>query len=183
MTFLDCLLDEHRAIERMLRVLDDVASRVREGSQPPAIADDVIDVFERYADRRHHAKEEELLFPALANHAIGGVVAAMMHQHELGRTYLGTARADLAAVRAGDPGAAASFAASAAAFSGLLRDHISIEDHDVFAVAEQALSASEQAALQREFAAFDASPAAIAERIRWDDLIERARNEAGQVIA
>lgn len=56
------LTNEHRAVERVLRVLNWAADRLEAGERvPPAAFDDSLDFLRNFADRCHHNKEEQLL--------------------------------------------------------------------------------------------------------------------------
>ena len=88
----ETLMNEHRVIERGLDSLDslsaglsttDPAARVRLG--------ELVRFFREYADRVHHAKEEDRLFTALAAHGFSsqsGPVFVMLSEHEAGRAHV-----------------------------------------------------------------------------------------------
>ena len=63
---IEVLMYEHRVIEQVLDCLETMARGVESGNALDAgQARDAIDFFRNYADRCHHGKEEDLLFPAL----------------------------------------------------------------------------------------------------------------------
>ena len=67
------LMIEHRLIERMIRLLDQENTRIREniGVLPEfafvnaKFIDAAVDFIKTYADQVHHGKEEDILFTAL----------------------------------------------------------------------------------------------------------------------
>ena len=62
----DVLRREHDAILRMLEVTELVAEQLDQGEKvKPETLDGLLEFFRLFADRCHHGKEEELLFPAL----------------------------------------------------------------------------------------------------------------------
>ncbi len=62
------LIVEHRLIERMLEVMRSrVADMESIGSVDIGFIDAVVDFLRTYADRCHHGKEEQILFPELAS--------------------------------------------------------------------------------------------------------------------
>src|SRR5680860_1354935 len=79
-------------LRRMLEVVREMIRRLEAGD--PVEADDVqaaIDFIREYADRSHHAKEEDLLFPAMGEAGFppeGGPVAVMLDEHDEGRAYV-----------------------------------------------------------------------------------------------
>jgi len=154
MRFLDVLMEEHRGFKVMLDVLDAIAERLERGAAVPLpMVADVLDFFERFTDR-HHDKEEETLFPLLANHGVGSdqtVVRALMSQHDAGRVYGGKMRADLTRLQAGDPGAGPDLAANARGYTELIREHIRIEDEYFYKLADQLLTLAEQESVLAKF--------------------------------
>ncbi len=178
MNALEVLGLEHRRIEQMLGALDLLGARIESGRGVPDFADDLLDFFQLYADARHHAKEEERLFPILAAHGFApahGIVDAMRHQHEMGRIHVRDMRVQLRRIRAGDQQAAIAFGSSAHTYAELLRVHIQIEDTDVYPVAAEKMTPEEEAALAATFTALDGSDTAAEEQARWDRLAEQCR--------
>ena len=174
MRFLDVLMDEHRGFSAMLDVLDAVAARLGSGRDVPIpMIADVLDFFERFTDR-HHDKEEETLFPLLANHGVGSdqtVVRALMSQHDAGRVYGGKMRADLTRLQAGDPGAGPDLAANARGYTELIREHIRIEDEYFYKLADQVLTEAEHDSVVQQFGGA-ASRRASVDRARYLQMLE-----------
>src|SRR5512146_1127553 len=98
------LVHEHVLIKRMLALLERNAPRTAEGSY----ADyrfylDGVDFIRNFADRFHHAKEEDVLFEALVENGMpreNSPVAAMLMEHDAGREFV--RRLEQAAQRALD---------------------------------------------------------------------------------
>lgn len=151
----ETLRHEHCTILRMLGCLEVAMQRIRKGS--PVEADDLRDMvrfFRDYADKGHHAKEEEHLFPALEAQGIprdGGPIAVMLQDHQDGRDAVG-AMAEALEPAEPAPEQLLSFASSAAHFISLLRDHIAKEDHVLFRMAEDVLPPEQMAELEAIFA-------------------------------
>ena len=65
MTATEELMTEHRAIERMLAVLESAAGRLEAGERVrPDVFREALDFVRNFADRCHHGKEEENSSPA-----------------------------------------------------------------------------------------------------------------------
>jgi len=175
MRFLELLMDEHRGFSAMLDVLDAVAGRLDRGSAVPMpMLVDVLDFFDRFADR-HHDKEETLLFPLLAKHGIGPdqtVVSVLMSQHEAGRVYGMKMRQELKRMQQGDPSAAAALVSDARGYTELIREHIRIEDEYFYKLADRVLTAAEHAALVEQFTASPGHRSAHPERERYLRMLE-----------
>ncbi len=182
MRLLDVLIDEHRGFSEMLDVLDAIAARLGgRGEVPDGMAADVLDFFENFADR-HHGKEEDVLFPMLAQHGLGPdqtVVAALLAQHEAGRAYSKKMRADLGRLRAGNRAARADLAMHARGYTELIREHIRIEDDYFYKLADSLLSSSEQVAVVQVFRGpHDLLPSES--RQRYLEMIPRYRGVVAQ---
>jgi hemerythrin-like domain-containing protein len=91
----EILMNEHRVIEQMLSVVDamaDLALRTR--TVNPQSAAQSIDFIRTFADRCHHAKEEDVLFVRMETAGFpndNGPIAVMRHDHDpwnMRRTYV-----------------------------------------------------------------------------------------------
>ena len=159
MKSVDLMIEEHRLIERMLRVLEDSAGILERGrTVPPGMLAGMIEFVQVYADAGHHAKEEDIFFPALIAHGVqpeASAIGAFQAQHEAGRLFVREMLASLPAASRGERAACQAFAASAREYVGLLREHIQLENHLFAEYAEEHLSPEEDAALRARMAAVD----------------------------
>jgi hemerythrin-like domain-containing protein len=175
MRFLDILMEEHRGFSQMLDVLDAVAGRLSRGADVPLpMLTDVLDFFENFTDR-HHDKEEEMLFPLLAQHGIGPdqtVVSALISQHEAGRMYGAKMRAELKRLREGDRSAARALAEDARGYTELIREHIRIEDEYFYKLADEVLTHAEQATIVAQFGGGVGARPASTERERYLQMLD-----------
>ncbi|MCE5200565.1 MAG: hemerythrin domain-containing protein [Armatimonadota bacterium] len=151
----DILSNEHRAIEIVLDAMEKSAKRLESGDEVDlATIDDCLDFAIGFADKCHHAKEEELLFPKLVEAGVkrdGGPVGAMLHEHEEGRSLLKSIRKHLDELSAGDEEAKEPLAEALKCYANLLRSHIIKEDRVLFEVAAAALSDEEDEELVKGF--------------------------------
>lgn len=137
------LKDEHRLILRMLALLERNARRTEEGTfKNYQFYLDGVDFIRNYADRFHHAKEEDILFEALVTNGMpraNSPVAAMLMEHDLGRAFV--KGMEEAATRAlnGEAGQEEAIVANARGYLELLRDHIAKEDDILYPLAERVL--------------------------------------------
>lgn len=114
-----------------------------------------VDFIRNYADAWHHAKEEDLLFPALEEEGMpreGGPIAVMLHEHVLGRTYVRQMAEHLDAAVNGNDEARQHVLRFALAYANLLTQHIQKENNILFNMADQILLPEVQARLEREYA-------------------------------
>ena len=78
------LMTEHRAIERMLAILEAISGRLEEGEATDARhLEQIIEFLQVFGDRCHHAKEEDLLLPAMEDAGVPreGLIAALPTLH------------------------------------------------------------------------------------------------------
>lgn len=147
----DILRDEHRVILKTLTVLEKAASRLADArALPDGWWDRIIQFLRSFADRNHHAKEENLLFPALVTAGVpseGGPIAVMLGEHIQGRALIQEMEAT---------GDAAQRARAAQEYVHLLRDHIAKEDGILWPLAEAVLDEPVQQSLLREFRSVEA---------------------------
>ncbi len=151
----EILSGEHRVIEQVLSCLEKMAEACRAGGRLDAAdAKAAVEFFRGFADRCHHGKEEAHLFPAMEAKGFSadcGPTAVMRYEHEQGRASIRGMDEAIDAAAAGDAAARERFVAHAAAYVGLLREHIRKEDHCLFGMADQAFTAADQQALMAAF--------------------------------
>ena len=151
----DELKTEHRAIERMLAVLEAAAQRLESGQRVrPGLLRDAVDFVRNFADRCHHGKEEENLFPRMEAAGVpraGGPLAGMLSEHDQGRERVAAIANAVDAYEGGDGAAVGIIAENARGYVGLLRQHIQKEDNVLFPMADRVLSAEDQRQLEQRF--------------------------------
>lgn len=144
MTALDILLEEHRAIERELDVLLDIAAEFeRRGPVPLDSVDAVLDFLQQVADGVHHKKEEQELFPLLSERGLApdpGIIPSLLAQHEAGRSHVGRMREALYRLSRGDRTGATEFATTARNYAAMLQAHIEKEDRTLYPIAAGVLT-------------------------------------------
>lgn len=154
------LMQDHRVIERICRVLNAAASHLEaEGNVEPRVFEDSIRFVREFADSYHHGKEEELLFPALEAHGLpreGGPTGIMRLDHNQGRDSVRGMAEALQRWVAGDDSARSGLARHARNYSQLLLEHIPKEDNILYPIADGMLERDEQQALASKFQSVEA---------------------------
>ncbi|MFO0880700.1 MAG: hemerythrin domain-containing protein [Gemmataceae bacterium] len=145
----EVLMTEHRVIEKVLSCLEAMATQAEEqGNLEMESASQALDFFRGFADHCHHGKEEGYLFPLLEARGlprVGGPIAVMLHEHEVGRQLL----AEMA--MAVDQQSPAAFVPPARSYIQLLRDHIWKEDQRLLRMADHLLNHKDDAQLMAAF--------------------------------
>jgi len=149
------LKEEHKAIKVMLQILDKVCQKLEAGEKvnPDHLAQ-TVDFIKVFADKCHHGKEEDALFPALV--AVGipkerGPVGVMLIEHNKGRDYVKGMSEAVAEYSKGNRQASAKFVENAKNYIALLSQHIDKEETVLFPMGNARLSKETQAKLSEEF--------------------------------
>ncbi len=180
------LVREHNLIKRMLTLLERNAPLTAEGSfSDYRFYLDGVDFIRNYADRFHHAKEEDVLFAALVANGMPrehSPVAAMLMEHEQGRAFVRAMEEAATAALAGKPAQERLIAANALAYAELLREHIAKEDEILYPLAERIIPAEARDGILAGYArAGENAPAGFEER--YTALVTRYETEALQQAA
>jgi hemerythrin-like domain-containing protein len=155
----EILVAEHRVIEQVLSCLDRIAGECRKAGRLDAdSARKALDFFRNFADRCHHGKEETHLFPAMEARGFprqSGPTGVMLQEHEQGRAAIRGMAESVDGAARGDADAVERFVRSARGYVELLRQHIEKEDHCLFPMADDALTAADQKRLAEAFDAVE----------------------------
>lgn len=152
MQAVDYLVREHELIERGLDLLSNAVIKLDSGETVPVeFIHWVPDFFMNFADACHHAKEEDIFFPALKEKGIpeeGGPIGVLLHEHVLGRD----CNRRMREAGEADPYDANLFSEAAKEYVPLLRQHIFKENNVLFKMAENVLDDSEDEKLIKQYA-------------------------------
>ena len=139
------MVEEHKNIKRMLRVIRKACLTVMKGNEIDYNDfEKMIDFVRNYADKHHHGKEEKILFNRMVDE-IGGaaeklVKFGMLVEHDFGRLFMKELEEALVKVKSGDDEAKLDVIANAVSYTHLLSRHIDKEDNVVYSFAKRALS-------------------------------------------
>ncbi|NOZ75154.1 MAG: hemerythrin [FCB group bacterium] len=172
----EVLIKEHRTIREMLALLNTICDHLDAGI--PVVSSDLrdtVDFIREFADRFHHGKEEDLLFPAMEAAGIprdGGPIGVMLMEHKEGRKY---AQAMAAAIKFDD----STFVKNARNYTRLLDQHIYKEDNILYPLADRVLSADQQQELEQAYENVDQSLDGPARWSKARELIQRLSDKYG----
>jgi len=177
------LREEHDNILKALEVLEACAERLKKG-QPvsPDTLEALIEFFRLYADRTHHGKEEDLLFPVMIEHGFSrevGPIHCMLADHEHNRAVTREMIAAAAEFRGGNEGAGLKFARAAEEYVRALREHIQKENLVLFVMADNVLPVEDEPELLAKFQEVDEKQIGAVEIGRLLRLLDSARQDVG----
>lgn len=177
------LKQEHRVIERMLAVLNAAAARADRGQAlPPDFFPKALDFIRNFADKNHHGKEEDNLFPAIEKHGIprqGGPLGVMLAEHDQGRAYVRGLDDAGQRLAKGDGAALKDAAKNARGYADLLSQHINKEDNILYVMADRVLTAAEQQDLVKKFEQVERERIGAGKRLEYVKLLEDLERELG----
>lgn len=173
------MMEEHQLILRMIALVEKNSGRVERGEYRNwRFFLDAVEFIREYADRFHHAKEEDVLFTALVKNGMPekqSPIEAMLMEHDAGRAHV--RGMEEAAQRAldGDESKIPSLLEHARGYAQLLRGHIDKEDTILYPLAERVLPQEVRPAMLDAYRAAEARTPELAETYRR--MVERYEKE------
>lgn len=146
MNSIQLMVEEHKNIVRMLKVVRRASYRILDGEEICyEDFDKMIDFIRNYADKHHHGKEEKFLFQEMVEHlgkmGTNLVTHGMLVEHDQGRLFISELKEALARVKDGDDESRLDVIANAVGYANHLARHIVKEDAVVYTFAEKQLPA------------------------------------------
>ncbi len=155
----EVLVKEHDSILDMLKVLGTVCDKLESADAVvPEHLEQILSFLKGFADRCHHGKEEDLLFPAMEASGIpreGGPIGVMLLEHVQGRELIQSMGAAVALLKNADPNAPSQFVEAGRGYVRLLSQHIEKENNVLFRMADMHISESKQQELEQQFDVVD----------------------------
>ena len=177
----EVLRKEHDVILKVIEATEFTAARLERGEKvPDSLLAGLVEFFQLFADRCHHGKEEDLLFPALEAAGVpkeNGPIGAMLADHTRGREYIRAMNDALAGVGAGTPADQEVFAVAAHGYARLLSDHIEKENNVLFIMAERQLSPEEHERLLKGFERIEQERIGPGVHERYHAMLDRLRDK------
>lgn len=146
------LVKDHDYILRLLDVMEKITAL----NKDPEIndLDLIVSLIRNFADGFHHAKEENILFPALAPKGLSpyqGPVAVMLSEHTQGRNYVASMAKYIDLYRNGDKDSLKYIHENMTGYLQLLRNHIAKENNILFRMADNVLTEEENKILLQKY--------------------------------
>jgi len=148
-------MHEHQIILMVLGAAERKTQQIQgEGAAGVPEVDQMLDFFRNFADRCHHAKEEDLLFVKMEERGVpaeGGPIGVMLREHDEGRRRLRAVAEALPGAAGQDPVALAIVSENLEAYTHLLRAHIGKEDKVLYPMADKLFTPQDQQELSEAF--------------------------------
>ncbi|HKL26873.1 MAG TPA: hemerythrin domain-containing protein [Desulfuromonadales bacterium] len=169
------MVKEHQLILRMIDLVEKNTELVEQGR----FSDwqfylDAVDFIRNYADRFHHAKEEDVLFIELIKNGMPekqSPIEAMHMEHDQGRAHVRAMEQAAQKALQGDAQQAAAIIEHARGYAALLRGHIEKEDTILYPLAERILPKAVRPRMQQAYTEAEAQTPGLEETYR--KMVER----------
>ena len=174
------MVEEHKLILRMIGLVERNTAQMEAGKfRDWQFYLDAVDFIRNFADRFHHAKEEDVLFTALVANGMpaqNSPVAAMLMAHDQGRAFVRGMEEAAQQALDGEAGQIPRIAENARGYAALLRDHIDKEDNILYPLAERVLPETVRERMLAAYAAAEAKTPKLERRYR--ELVEEYERQA-----
>ncbi len=142
------LVEEHTFIKKLLSAIPQIAESIDiTNEEDKQLIIDSVDFIRSYADRYHHAKEEDILFKNFGEGL--EIIKAMLEEHQIGRGYV---KGVVEALETGDN---KSIREHLTAYRELLKEHIRKEDEILYPWIDRNLTISKVGELFAQFNEID----------------------------
>jgi len=153
----ETMKEEHQVILKVLSAVEKFDRYVAAaGNFPGDQVERVLEFARMYADRFHHCKEEDCLFPVLERRGMvreKGPIGTLLHDHQRARKMIASIGEILPHALEGNGEAQKIVMNILMHYVDHLRHHIKKEDADVFAQGDGLLTADDQLKLEKDFVA------------------------------
>lgn len=182
MTSIELMVEEHKAIKRMLAVMRKASWGIMNGAEIDYDDFSTMIAFVRgYADAHHHGKEENMLFNRMVDDlgpaAQKLVTHGMLVEHDLGRLHMADLERALSAVKEGNEESKLDVIANAISYTHLLTRHIDKEDGVVYPFAERSFTKEQLEEINESCSAFEAQQTDKGVQEKFLSDLERLENK------
>lgn len=184
MNSIELMVQEHKHIKRMLKVVRSACYRLLQGE---AICyedyDKMIDFIRNYADLHHHGKEEKFLFKEMVEHlgSMGTnlVTHGMLVEHDWGRLYVSELKGAILRVKSGDDESRLDIIANAVGYANHLQRHIEKEDAVVYTYAGKELAPEVIERINDQTEAFEEEAKSKGTQLHYIELLKELEEKYG----
>ena len=166
------LEDDHVYILRLIDVMEKVTGNSRPDTDD---LETIVNLIKNYADGLHHAKEENIFFPLLAQRGFSlqqGPVAVMLHEHTEGRNFVRGIVNGIDRYKKGEEDSVKAIYENMHGYITLLRNHIAKENNILFRMADKALGENDHRSLLAEFAKAETGKGSMSDYIKAIENLE-----------
>lgn len=181
MNYTEQLKEEHKSILLMLEILEKICDSLDAGDSVDIDhLNGIVEFLTIFADKCHHGKEEDLLFPAMEKVGIpnkGGPIGVMLLEHEKGREYITGFRHAVSDYASGKAGSQQAIIENARNYITLLYQHITKEDTVLYPLADANIPLDVQEKLLEQFDVIERERIGIGKHEEFHTLLKQLKSE------
>jgi hemerythrin-like domain-containing protein len=149
------LVEEHKPIKTMLWVLSEICSKLEAREQvEPEKLEKMVEFIRMFADKCHHGKEEDVLFPVMSelhDPVADKLVSILLKEHVKGRSYVAKMAKSIESYKNGRDASTKTIAKNGRSYVTLLTGHIPKEDNVTFPLANAMVSEIKQKKILEDY--------------------------------
>ena len=143
------LSNEHKNISKVIDAINSECNNIESGKDMDNVFfDKTVEFIQNYADKFHHAKEENILFVELHKDGVEmhcDPIPQMLHEHDLGRDFV------KGMIEGLEENNKDKVVENAKGYTDLIREHIFKEDNILYPMADEALNGQAQESVLGKF--------------------------------
>ncbi|MGR3219474.1 MAG: hemerythrin domain-containing protein [Candidatus Anammoxibacter sp.] len=143
------LSNEHKNISKVIEAVNAECAGLESGKETDKVFfEKTVEFIQNYADKFHHAKEENILFVELHKDGVEmhcDPIPQMLHEHDLGRGFV------KGMIEGLNENSKDTIVKNAKAYTDLIREHIFKEDNMLYPMADEALKSDAQESMLVKF--------------------------------
>lgn len=169
------LVDEHRAVNLMLKILDSILIKAKDTMIELEDVKQVIGFLKGFVDKCHHGKEEDILFPELERRGMqknGGPIGQMLFEHQTGRSCIAEMNTAVELLENGESEARQRLIDAGRQYIDLLVGHIEKENQVLFKMADSLIDETTQNRIYDEFELLEIERMGPGQHERYHELLK-----------
>lgn len=177
----DFLVAEHEMIERAMAVLKSCLDDLEQAAAKPVQMIRALDFLLEFGDKMHNRKEEELLFPLMAQKGIpveGGPLAVMLMEHRAERELLVAMIMQAKTFKSATPEAREEYRRKGLEYLKIRAEHIWKENDVLYKMGQRVLSEEDNTALLAGFSKIDTETYGTFARDKFRQMLKEVEESA-----
>jgi hemerythrin-like domain-containing protein len=178
------LLDEHKLVERVIKLVEKVRSKLKKKKEIPAPTFwKLVEFIQSYADVIHHSKEEDILFMHMREHEaelsdkVWDQIGVLIDEHIQGLDLANEMHKAIREYQRGSISARRRILRAVNTYVDMMKAHFKSEEDDVFPAMIKVLSKSEKDKMAADFKRFDKLVGGTAAHRRYQKIVDELEQE------
>ncbi len=181
---IEILLDEHKLVERVIKLVEKVRSKLKKKKEIPATSFwKLVDFLRSYADVIHHSKEEDILFMQMREHEaelsekVWDQIGVLIDEHIQGLDLANEMHKAIRDYQRGSVSARKRILRSVTSYVDIMKAHFKSEEDEVFPAMVKVLSKAEKDKMAADFKRFDKIVGGTAAHRSYEKIVAELEKE------